>query len=143
MTDETEAAATAPPPPIDLPDDHEPPEQGDGTQFRRSLVDDLLALFDDGKTYAEAELRYQRGRAGFAANRVKYALAYGLAAFGVLHLALIGLTVGLVIALAPLIGGWAATAIVVIGLIALGVMLLQMLKSKIDDIRNIYSDKAP
>jgi uncharacterized membrane protein len=72
------------------------------------------------------------------ANRAKLALAYGAAAFGVLHLALIALTVGSVIALAPVVGPWLATLIVGGLLIALGVVCARMLKGKIDDIRNAF-----
>ena len=107
-----------------------------------SLIDDAMALFDDGKTYAEAELAFQKSRAGFAANRAKGAIAFGLAAFGVLHLALIAGVVGLVIALAPLIGPWGATALVTIALIAAGVFFLLKLKGRIEDIREAFSEKS-
>ena len=129
--------------PLDVPDDFNSEEEStDGHSAHPSLADDLLALFEDGKTYAEAELAYQKSRAGYTANRLKGALALGLGAFGVLHLALIALTVGVVIALAPLVGPWVATAIVTIALIIAGVVMLMMLKSRIDDIRNAFSDNA-
>ena len=129
--------------PLDVPDDFNSEEEsaGDGSA-QPSLADDLLALFEDGKTYAEAELAYQKSRAGYTANRLKGALALGLGAFGVLHLALIALTVGVVIALAPLVGPWIATAIVTIALIIAGIIMLMMLKSRIDDIRNAFSDNV-
>lgn len=127
--------------PLDLPDEHEAPdaEEQDGQQF--SLTDDIMALFEDGKTYAEAELRFQKSRAGFIGNRLKGAIAFGLGAFGVLHLALIAATVGLVIALAPLVGPWAATAIVTLALIFAGVVLLRLLKGRLDDIRDAFEDE--
>ncbi len=127
--------------PLDLPDEHEAPdaEEQDGQQF--SLTDDVLALFEDGKTYAEAELRFQKSRAGFIGNRLKGAIAFGLGAFGVLHLALIAATVGLVIALAPLVGPWAATAIVTLALIVAGVVMLRLLKGRLDDIRDAFEEE--
>jgi len=129
--------------PLDVPDDFNSEEESAGDRSAQpSLADDLLALFEDGKTYAEAELAYQKSRAGYTANRLKGALALGLGAFGVLHLALIALTVGIVIALAPLVGPWIATAIVTIALIIAGIIMLMMLKSRIDDIRNAFSDNA-
>ena len=129
--------------PLDVPDDFNSEEESAGGRSAQpSLADDLLALFEDGKTYAEAELAYQKSRAGYTANRLKGALALGLGAFGVLHLALIALTVGVVIALAPLVGPWIATAIVTIALIIAGIIMLMMLKSRIDDIRNAFSDSA-
>lgn len=123
----------------DLPDPYEH-DEGEAGPPPASLFDDLLALFDDGKTYAQAEIAYQKSRAGFAANRVKFVVAYGAAAFGVFHLALIALTVGVVIALMPLVGPWIATAIVTIALIVLGVVLLSMLKSKLTDIRSAFAE---
>ena len=124
--------------PLDLPDDFDPEE--DGPEYGPSLTDDLAALFEDGKTYAEAEVAFQKSRAAYAANRLKSAVVFGLGAFGVFHLALIALTVGVVIALVPLVGPWAATAIVSISLVAIGAFLLSRLKGKIDDIRAAFSD---
>ena len=114
-------------------------EQDDAeAEIRHSLTDDIFALFDDGKTYVEAEIAFQKSRSSFVANRAKLAVAYGAAAFGVLHLALIALTVGTVIALAPLVGPWIATAIVGGALIVLGLVCVRMLKGKIDDIRDAF-----
>ena len=117
-------------------------ETAEPDEPRHSLTDDLFALFDDGKTYAEAEFTFQKSRASFVANRAKLAVAYGAAAFGVLHLALIAITVGLVIALAPIVGPWFATAIVGGVLIVLGIVCARMLKGKIDDIRNAFKGDA-
>ena len=113
-------------------------QDGGEAEIRHSLTDDIFALFDDGKTYVEAEIAFQKSRSSFVANRAKLAAAYGAAAFGVLHLALIALTVGTVIALAPLVGPWIATAIVGGILIILGIVCLRMLKGKIDDIRDAF-----
>ncbi|MEC7819251.1 MAG: phage holin family protein [Pseudomonadota bacterium] len=113
-------------------------EQDELAEPRHSLTDDLFALLDDGKTYFEAELAFQKSRTSFVANRAKMAVAYGAAAFGILHLALIAVTVGIVIALAPLVGPWIATLIVGGVLIALGIVCVRMLKGKIDDIRAAF-----
>lgn len=98
-----------------LPELAAPPAPADADSERelRSLRDDVEALIEDGKTYLETELVYQKTRAAFVADRAKGAVIYGAlaAAFGVL--ALIGLTVGLIIALAPLLTAWGASAFVV------------------------------
>ena len=94
-----------------LPDELDPPEA-----HERSLTDDLAALFEDGKTYAEAEFRYQQSRAAFAADRGRSGAIYAVAALTLVWLALVALVVGLVIALTPEVGPWAATAIVVLAL---------------------------
>ena len=104
------------------PEDLEVPLPGEAAAApngeRRSLLDDVEALIDDARTYLDAELSYQKTRAAFVTDRVKKAIAYAAVAAVVALLAAIGLTVGLIIALTPLLTGWGATALVV------GVMLL-------------------
>ncbi|MGB3167057.1 MAG: phage holin family protein [Alteraurantiacibacter sp.] len=92
---------------------------------RRSLSDDLGALFSDTKTYLDAELSYQKSRAGFVANRAKMGIAFGIVAafFGIL--AAVGLTVGLIIALTPLITAWGATAVVVLAMLLVAYLLVR------------------
>ncbi len=125
--------------PLDLPDEHESYEH-DAASDEPSLADEVFALIDDGKTYAEAELAFQKSRAVFAANRLKGAVAFALGAFGVFHLALIAGTVGVVLALVPIVGPWFATAIVTVALIGAGLILLKLLKDRIDDIRSAFED---
>lgn len=127
--------------PLDLPDEYEPSDEDD-LDHGPSLTDDILAIIEDGKTYAEAEVAYQKSRAGFAANRAAGAIAFGLGAFGVFHLALIAATVGIVIALVPIVGPWIATAIVTFTLIVTGLILLRLLRGRIDEIRSAFEDDA-
>ncbi|MDJ0641366.1 MAG: phage holin family protein [Erythrobacter sp.] len=101
-----------------------PTEKQDATaesqaEFDESLVEELAALIDDGKTYAEAELAFQKGRAALAGRSVGIALALVVVAIILLHIAFLALAVGLVMALAPLVTIWGAIAIVVGGLLLL------------------------
>ena len=125
--------------PPDLPDDLDP---GAATSDDPppSLMADVDALIADGKTYFEAELTYQKSRAGFAANRLKWTVLYGMAAFGFLHLAGIALTVGAVIALTPLVGPWLATLLVVALLAGAAFLLALRLRKKFNDIREVFED---
>ena len=79
----------------------------------RSLREDVAALIDDGKTYLEAELNFQKTRAAFVADRAKAAVVFGAVAALLGFLALIGLTVGAIIALTPALTAWGASALVV------------------------------
>jgi len=79
----------------------------------RSLRDDVEALIEDGKTYLETELVFQKTRAAYVADRAKGAVMYGAIAAFLAVLALIGLAVGLIIALAPLLTAWGSSALVV------------------------------
>ncbi len=87
-----------------------------------SLGDDLRQLIDDGRTLAEAELAWQKSRASFAGKQ-----AGGIAALGALGavlavFALVALTVGLLLALTPLLTAWGATAAVAGGLLLAGLI---------------------
>lgn len=115
-------------------------QDSDGSE-EPSLAEDVSALFDDGKTYLEAEIAFQKSRAGFVGNRLKRAGAIGLVAFGLLHLAGIALTVGLVIALSTLVGPWFATAIVVIAFAGLAVLLLARLRGLFADIGSAFEEQ--
>lgn len=95
------------------------------------IKEEIAALLKDGKTYAEAELAFQKTRLSFAADRGKSALLYTLLALGFVHLMLIALVVGALIALAPLVGGWAATGIVVAALLLAVTGCVLVIRAKI------------
>ncbi len=96
-----------------------------GLDDRRSLVDDIEDLLVNACTWLDAEFTYQKTRAGFVASSLKSALVLVIVA-GVLALvALIGLTVGLIIALAPLITAFGATALVVVVMLLICALLIR------------------
>lgn len=105
-----------------------------------SLTDDVLALLDDGKTYLEAEVQYQKSRAAFAFDRGRAGAAYGIVAFALLHLALVALVVGAIFALTPLIGAWGATAVVVGVLIIVGVLFALAAKRRFAGLASAYRE---
>lgn len=105
-----------------LPSDDEAQDSALGEPDDRSLREDVEALIEDGKTYLEAELVFQKTRAAYVADRAKGAVIFGAVAAVLAFLALIGLTVGLIIALTPLITAWGASAVVV-ALLAIAAIL--------------------
>jgi fatty acid desaturase len=109
--------------PVDAALTGEPDSTQDETNSFAGLRDDVTALIDDARTYAEAELAFQKIRAGLAGKRGGRALVLLVLALVLLNLALIALAVGAVIALAPLVTIWGAIAIVV-GVLLIGVALL-------------------
>jgi hypothetical protein len=92
----------------------------------RSLIDDVEVLIEDGKTYLEAELNYQKTRAAFVGDRFKRAAVLGLVGFVFAWMALTALTVGLIIALTPPLSAWGATAVVVIVWLLIAVICLSV-----------------
>lgn len=114
-------ADTAAPLPAPEPD----PEGERDSAGLAALKDDLTHLVEDARTYAAAELAFQRTRAGLAGKKAGRALLLLVLALVLLNLALVALAVGAVIALAPLVTIWGAIAIVV-GALLVGVVLLVM-----------------
>jgi len=108
------------PEPLPNFDDQYPPKQtGDGAgssedrKERRSLLEDLEYLIADARIWLDAEMSFQKSRAALVANRIKIIVVASIVAALLGVLALVGLTVGLIIALTPLITAWGATAVVV------------------------------
>ncbi|MBV7259923.1 phage holin family protein [Erythrobacter crassostreae] len=94
-----------------------------GNSYDESLTEEIAALIDDGRTYAEAEFAFQKTRAAIAGKSVGFAIAYVVVAIITLHIAVLALAVGMVMALAPLVTIWGAIAIVV-GVLLLATVLL-------------------
>ncbi|WAT18294.1 phage holin family protein [Aurantiacibacter sp. MUD11] len=88
-------------------------------------MDDIEALFEDVRLYFDAELSYQKSRAGFVANQLKKVIAFGAVAAFFAVLATIGLTVGLIIALTPHLTAWGATAFVVLAWLVVAFLLVR------------------
>ena len=95
----------------------------DAGAFDESLTDEIAALIDDGRTYVEAEIAFQKTRAKLAGSNVGRAVGLVLVALIMLHIAVLALAVGLVMALEPLVTIWGAIAIVV-GVLLLATVLL-------------------
>lgn len=127
----------------ELPDDTGPELTAASEDEAPSLMSDLDALIADGKTYIAAEVAFQKSRAGFAAGRLKSTAIYGAGAFAFLHLALIALAVGLVIALTPLVGAWIATGIVVALLLLGAFLFVRKLRGQLREIRAVFEDGEP
>lgn len=83
----------------------------------RSLVDDVRELVSDGRTLLEAELAYQKSRAALAGRTAKSMAGWIALALSLLFFALMALVMGLLLTLAPLVGGLGATLLVMAALL--------------------------
>lgn len=83
----------------------------------RSLVDDVRELVADGRTLLEAELAYQKSRAALAGRTAKSMAGWIALALSLVFFALMALVMGLLLTLAPLLGGLGATLVVVAALL--------------------------
>lgn len=100
----------------------EPAVEAGDDAVDRHLEDDLRLLVDHGVAFARAEVDWQKARVGYAAGRIKWIALLGVLALLLLFFSLVALTVGLVIALTPLIGAVAATLAVFGGLLLLALI---------------------
>ncbi|MEP3051311.1 MAG: phage holin family protein [Erythrobacter sp.] len=113
----------------DAQDSHGSSADEDAGEFDESLTEEIAALIDDGRTYAETEIAFQKTRASLAGRKIGGALLFAILALILLHIAFITLAVGVVIALEPLVTIWGAIGIVV-GALILGVIGLVLLARK-------------
>ncbi|WP_459787216.1 phage holin family protein [Alteriqipengyuania sp. 357] len=108
-----------------------------------SLFDDAYALYEDGRTYVEAEVAFQKSRASYASRETGSGIVFALGALAFLHLALIGLVVGLIIALAPIIGPLVATAVVVGTLLVLMAIVGLVARSRFQRVSRAFKEDRP
>lgn len=109
----------------------------------RSLLGDVEALIDDGKTYLEAELAFQKTRAAFVADRAKSTVVFGAVAALLGFLALVGMTVGSIIALTPLLTAWGASAAVVAILLAAAALAARAASRKWSSLMHALVESGP
>lgn len=100
-------------------DNNAPPQlpPGDGDARERSLADDLRQLAEDARALAEAEIAYQKSRAAFAGRGLKGVAIFGALAAVLVFFALMALTLGLVLALTPMLTAWGAAGTVFAGVL--------------------------
>ncbi len=127
---------------IHLPD---PPDGGDepspgGT---RSMLEDIEDLLLDARTYFDAELSYQKSRASFVGGSIKRIAVFGIGAVVLALFAFGALTVGLIIALTPLVTAWGATAIVVGAMLLLVFLLVRAAAGTWEEMMSVINDKDP
>lgn len=95
-----------------------------------SLFEDVETLIDDGRVALAAEFQYQKARLTYSGKVGVKLAVYAVAALLLAHCVLVALTVGLLLALTPLVTALGATAIVAGGyLLAMLVSLWLALRS--------------
>jgi uncharacterized membrane protein YqjE len=116
--------------------DGERPDEG-----QKSLFAEVETLVEDGKTYAEAELSFQKNRLLYAAGKAKSAAVYvGIAAIFVV-LAIVALVLGAVLALTPVLGALGATGAVFAALLIFAILLVLGAKAKVASALRAFEDK--
>ena len=85
--------------------------------------------------------QYQKTRAAFVADRVGAAALFGALAAALFFIALIGLTVGLIIALAPWLTPWGSSAVVVGAEFILALVFARMAANRVKRIVDVLGDR--
>ncbi len=111
----------------------------------RVLAEDIGALANDALNYFDAEIAFQKTRARLAGNRLVTAIALGIVALVLVLLAAVGLTIGLLIALIPVVTAWGATAIVVAILLLLAWLCVRGAQRAMGSIKRAFAkdDASP
>lgn len=115
-----------------MPDAHQVADQGPAEAGEAAtLSEDLHRLIDQGKALGQAELAWQKARAAYAGRQAGGIALLALSVAALMFLALMALVLGAVIALAPALGAWGATAAVAGTLLVLALFagLIAMLKA--------------
>lgn len=108
-----------------------------------SLLEDVSAVYEDGKAYLSSELAFQKTRAKYVGSVVPKIAAFGAAAALLGLVALIALSVGMILALETLVGPLAATLIVVAVLLLGAGVLAYLAKSKVAQMSRAMSGGRP
>lgn len=109
----------------------------------RSLLEDLRLLARDARTLAEAEVAYQKSRAGVLGRGLGKIAGLGAAAVFLVCLALVGLVVGSIFALIPLLTAWGATAAVTAALLLLALFAALWARASWRRLMGLISDEGP
>lgn len=107
-----------------------------------TLVGSAQALIENGQSLMEAELAFQKARAGFVLSRAKGIIALGALALALLFFVLMALIVGLLLALAPLLGPWGALGAVVGGLLLVTALCVLGVIRRVGSIRKALKGSA-
>lgn len=82
-----------------------------------SLAQDLRLLAQEAKTFAQAELAFQKSRAAYVGKETRNIVILLVIAAVLVFFAVMAFVVGTVIALGPLLGLWGAMAAVTVSLL--------------------------
>ncbi len=108
-----------------------------------TLGEDLRELIDQGKVLAEAELAWQKSRAAFAGSQAGGIALLAALAMALAFFALMALTFGLVLALAPLLTAWGAMGAVAGGLLLAALFCGAAASLRVRRVVRLISDRKP
>jgi hypothetical protein len=121
---------------------HDPDIERDAAA-RRSLIDELRQMIGEARIYAEAEAKYQKARVGYGARSIKSIIIYGALGAALVFFSLMALTLGLVLALTPLLSALGATAAVVLTLLLAAFVCAKLAMSRFSGMMLVMRGDKP
>jgi len=106
-----------------------------------SLMEDVRLLLGEARTFAQAELTYQKTRAAFVGAETRSIAVLGIGAVVLLLLAVVALVLGLVIALGTLIGPWLAMIVVPVAVLAVAAIMAISARTRLKRMVALLSGK--
>ncbi len=88
-----------------------------------SLVEDVRLLIGEARTFAQAEVAYQKTRAAYVGAQTKAIAVLGLGAVVLVVFAVMALVLGAVIAVGTLIGPWLAMIVVPLAILIVAAIM--------------------
>ncbi|RVQ69206.1 phage holin family protein [Croceicoccus ponticola] len=109
--------------------------------IERSLTEDIKALVSDGRLLAEAEFDFHKKRVLYgAAEGQRIAINFAIAGV-VAFFAAMALVVGLVLALGQVITYWGSTAVVTVSLLVVAWIFASKGKSRLARLKAVLTDE--
>jgi len=105
-----------------------------------SLAQDMRRLAAHARTFAEAEVLYQKARAAYVGSASRAIAVLGVVAATLAFFATMAAILGAVIALGPVLGLWGAMAAVTLALLGLAVIVAMVAASKVSRMKQVLGE---
>lgn len=116
-----------------------PPPVTEGEDL--SLMEDVRLLVGEARTFAQAELAYQKTRAAFVGAETRSIAVLGIGAVVLVLFAVVALVLGLVIALGTLIGPWLAMIVVPVAVLVVAAIMAVSARTRVKRMMALLSSK--
>lgn len=106
-----------------------------------SLIEDVRLLLGEARTFAQAEVTYQKTRAAYLGAETKSIAVLGVSAAVFVFFALMALVLGAVIAVGTLIGPWLAMVAVPVAILLVALFMGLSARGRVKRMMGILKEK--
>ncbi|MFK4871145.1 phage holin family protein [Novosphingobium sp. ZW T3_23] len=108
-----------------------------------SLIEDVRLLAGEARTYAQAELAYQKARAAYAGAETRNIAILGVGAAVLVFFAVMALVLGAVIAVGTIIGPWLSMIAVPVAILVAAAIMGLSARGKVRRMMSLLREKEP